>query len=196
MNVKIGKLLPDGNVRHIDLLNVEEPEKTAFTLKNFYSVEKRLDALLDLGNLSELNPSPYGKYRWCGDKVHCQAAIRDDSGNRKRNESMITARRDIFTTPVELCFLYENGSWTMLFGKHSASIDFPQILHLIKWKPFHKLEIYEFEKDNRFEKKHYVFHNWKELEEYADNANKPVYVFRSNRLIATINHPFIQKQTV
>ncbi|GAB6013578.1 hypothetical protein [Viscerimonas tarda] len=195
MKVRIGKLLPNGNVRHIDLLNVEKPEKTAFTLKNFYSVEKRLDALLDLGNLNRLNSSPYGKYRWYGDKVHCHAAIRDDNGSRKRNEAMITARREIFTNPVELCFLYENGNWTILFGKRSENIDFAQVLNVIKWKPFFNLEIYEFEKDNRFAKNHIAFADWKELEEYAERENKPVYVFRNNRLATTINHPLTKKQT-
>ncbi|GAB6013604.1 hypothetical protein [Viscerimonas tarda] len=195
MNVKIGKLLPDGNVRHIDLLNVEEPEKTAFTLKNFYSVEKRLDALLDLGNLNNLNPSPYGKYRWYGDKVHCYAAIRDDGASKRKNEALLSESRDVFAKAVELCFLYENGNWTILFGKRSENIDFAQVLNVIKWNPFLHLEIYEFEKDNRFAKNHIAFADWKELEEYAERENKPVYVFRNNRLAVTINHPLTKKQT-
>jgi hypothetical protein len=195
MKVRIGKLLPDGNVRYINLLNEEEPEATAFTLKNFYSVEKRLDVLLDLGNLNRLNPSPYGKYRWYGDKVHCYAAIRDDGTSKRKNEAILSESRDVFAKAAELCYLFENGNWTMLFGKRSENIDFAQVLNVIKWKPFLHLEIYEFEKDNRFAKNHIAFADWKELKEYAERENKPVYVFRNNRLITTINHPLTKKQT-
>jgi hypothetical protein len=191
MRVKIGKLLPNGCIRHIEVFHEGESNSTAFVLKNFYSTDKRVDALLDLGNLNNIGPSPYGKRmsHTVEDMVHCFAAIRDDGANKKKNEALESGNREAFTRLAELCYLYENGKWTVLIGKYSGNIEYPGILRLAWRQSFADLEIFEFQKGNELSKVYANFSDWKELVAYADTENKTLYVFRNNRLVSTINHP-------
>ena len=190
MKVKVGKVLPDGRIRHIEVFYEGESEATIFTLKNFYVTDKRIDALLDLGNVHRLHPSPYGRWQGHEDKVHCDAAIRDNGDSKKQNESRISANKEEFVMLTELCYLYENGKWTVHIGKrYSESIDFHALLDIIKWHPFSGLEVYEFNKENTFSQTY--FSDWNDML----NESKSLYVFRGNRLVKTINHP-LQKNKV
>lgn len=87
MNKIIGKVLPDGSIKHITLYDEFDcyvHGDIAPILKNFYSWKGRLDALLDLGNLYKLNPNPTDKFNNnINDTINCKAAIRD----RKQNEN-------------------------------------------------------------------------------------------------------------
>jgi hypothetical protein len=188
MRVKIGKLLPNGRFRHIEVFHEGESNSTAFVLKNFYSSDKRVNALLELGNLNNLGASPYGRWPGRGDKAHCYATIRDDGANKKKNEALESENRDAFSKLADLCYLYENGKWTIFAGKYSGNIEYPGILRLAWRQPFANLEIYEFQKENELSKVHTPFSDWKELVTYAGTENKKLYVFRNNRLVSTINH--------
>jgi hypothetical protein len=192
MSVKIGKLMPDGKIRHIDLFSGGMSESTIFTLKNFYTTEKRVDALLDLGNLSHIGPSPYGRCTDEYDFVHCYAAIRDNGANKKKNEAYVVEDKRMFANLAEVGYLYENGKWTILIGERSESIEFSQVLELIKWQPFRCIRIYEFQ-ENKLSEIHTPFLNWDAMRTYADKENKALYIFRNNRLATAINHPLTKK---
>jgi len=195
MKVKIGKLLPDGHVRHIGVIYKTEVRDISFRLKNFYSREKRLDALLNLGNLYRLGSSPYGKYRHgTDDTVNCFAAIRDYSENKKKNEAGNSFNRDIFAETAEICFLYENGKWSILRGKRNDSIDSPEIEGNEIYLPLNGLEIYRGSSLNKLERFMKVFHTWDEIKAFADENNETLHVFRGNRLVKTIFHRQLKKE--
>jgi hypothetical protein len=196
MSVKIGKLLPDGCVRHIEIFHGGISGATASTLKNFYSTEKRIDMLLDLGNLYHIGSSLYGRCTDRNDYLHCNAAIRDKGENRRKNEAVTSENREIFVKSAEVCYLYENGKWSILVGKHSVSIDFSTVFNLIKRNPLSRLEIYEFKNDGSFSKISDAFSNWDEILSHAATENKSLYIFRENRLVKTINHPLQKNKTV
>jgi hypothetical protein len=195
MTVRIGKLLPDGQIRHIEVFETGELEEIAFRLKNFYSTEKRLDALLDLGNLYRLGATPYGRYKWYDDILHCQAAIRDDNGSKKKHETAVSCDREFFTQSAEVCFLHENGNWLILAGKRMISIATPEIIRQAVLRPLEKLEVYSGLSASSFSKLHEDFAGWKELEEFACSKNQTLCVFRKNRLVKIINHPQTKKET-
>ena len=64
MSIQIGKLLPDGSVRHIKALHETLSKDLVRKLRVFYPNDRRVDALLSLGDIQKLGPSPYGK--WTG----------------------------------------------------------------------------------------------------------------------------------
>jgi hypothetical protein len=194
MSVKIGKLLPDGRVRYIDLFTGGISSATCFTLKNFYLAEKRVDALLDLGNLNHIGPSPYGRSLYRYDFAHCYSEIRDKKASKKENEAVVSESKEMFSKLTELSYLYENGKWTILIGERSESIEFSQVIELIKWNPFFYTEFYEFQKENQFSQFHPPVSTWKELKVYAERENKTLYAFRHNRLATVINHPLTKKK--
>ena len=63
MSIQIGKLLPDGSVRHIKALHETLSKDLVRKLRVFYPNDRRVDALLSLGDIQKLGPSPYGKDR-------------------------------------------------------------------------------------------------------------------------------------
>ena len=77
MSIQIGKLLPDGSVRHIKALHETLSKDLVRKLRVFYPNDRRVDALLSLGDIQKLGPSPYGKWTGTGDTVHCFSKIRD-----------------------------------------------------------------------------------------------------------------------
>ena len=90
-NAIIGKLQADGTVRSVYLHHDGYFSHAGRILRTFYRTEKRIDALLALGNLSGLGPSPYSKDASTPqalDKLHCRAYIRD-YGRKEKEEKQI-----------------------------------------------------------------------------------------------------------
>jgi hypothetical protein len=196
MKVKIGKLLPDGQIRHIEVFETGKLDKTAFRLKNFYLTEKRLDALLDLGNLYRLGATPYGKCKQYDDLLYCCAAIRDESGSKKKHEATVSGNKELFIRSADVCFLHENGQWSILAGKRTISIANPEIIRQAIRHPLENIEVYSGLSASSFSKHHEDFAGWKELKEFACSKKQTLYIFRRNRLVKTINHPQTKKETV
>lgn len=98
MNLYIGKLQNDGVVRYIALPYEEQYNAVPRMLGTFYSTDARVEALINLGNLVLLQPSPYKKWKGYGDMINCRAEIRDD-GEKKESicHSMPTTSKH---TPV------------------------------------------------------------------------------------------------
>ena len=51
MSIQIGKLLPDGSVRHIKALHETLSKDLVRKLRVFYPNDRRVDALLSLGDI-------------------------------------------------------------------------------------------------------------------------------------------------
>lgn len=51
---QIGKVLPDGNVRHIKAYLENTIDEISQKLRVFYSLDRRVDALLSLGDINVL----------------------------------------------------------------------------------------------------------------------------------------------
>lgn len=84
MNLYIGKLQNDGVVRYIAVPYEEQYNDVPRILGTFYSTDARVEALINLGNLVTLQPSPYKKWKGQSDTVNCRAEIRDD-GEKKES---------------------------------------------------------------------------------------------------------------
>lgn len=82
MNLYIGKLQNDGVVKYIAVPYEEQYNDVPRILGTFYSTDARVEALINLGNLVTLQPSPYKKWKGQSDTVNCRAEIRDD-GEKK-----------------------------------------------------------------------------------------------------------------
>ena len=54
MSIQIGKLLPDGSVRHIKALHETLSKDLVRKLRVFYPNDRRVDALLSLGDIQTL----------------------------------------------------------------------------------------------------------------------------------------------
>lgn len=91
MNLYIGKLQNDGVVRYIAVPYEEQYNDVPRILGTFYSTDARVEALINLGNLVTLQPSPYKKWKGQSDTVNCRAEIRDD-GREKRKASAAICR--------------------------------------------------------------------------------------------------------
>lgn len=53
MSIQIGKLLPDGSVRHIKALHETLSKDLVRKLRVFYPNDRRVDALLSLGDIQK-----------------------------------------------------------------------------------------------------------------------------------------------
>jgi hypothetical protein len=170
MKVKIGKLLPDGRVRHIEISSVEE-RKIAFMLKTFYSNDRQLDALLELGNLVYIGSSPCGKFGGINDGLHCYAEIRDNKKSLNKHGAQITNNKETFLNPKENCFFFENGKWTVqLQEKDTLS----------------QLTVYSV-KDKDFSREWISGLTWRQLLQKSGEENKSYYLFnKKNKLVASI----------
>lgn len=123
MSVYIGKVRSDGTVLLITLLNGRHHDQNVRILKRFYTREHRLDALLELGTLRLLRPSPYGKSSCTGDPVHCRAEHRDEYESKKKNLPFEAGSKEALSRMSDYCFLWENGKWLCLSKNGCVPID-------------------------------------------------------------------------
>ena len=114
MSIQIGKLLPDGSVRHIKALHETLSKDLVRKLRVFYPNDRRVDALLSLGDIQKLGPSPYGKWTGTGDTVPCFSKIRDGRETPRQSASRIADNADIFGRMEDTCLLFDNGRWHVM----------------------------------------------------------------------------------
>ena len=181
MSIQIGKLLANGTVRHIKVTNEELSERFLRVLKRFYPNEERVDALIALGDIHRLGPSPYGKWIDCRDEIHCFGAIRD---GRRDNTHLprIADSVEVFRSFADDCFLFAECKWYYLAMEEQIP-----------------LEEYEFKPNKNTICNVTKFRNrqpslcpaprmnsWQEIEEYAERGGEILYIFRGRRLVRII----------
>lgn len=191
MNAYIGKLQPDGQVKYISVTYDGAFDTVGMCLKNFYTNEKRIDDLLSLGNLYTLGPSPYGKYvDNSNDKIHCDAYIRDN-GNKPKGYRAETCNPETFFQLGECAYLYQEDNWIMKVESGAVNISDIRYMH----NAVHKtgstlmgLEVKAVDAEHGGLKTVNVreLQNWPALVAKANEDEATLFVFRANRLIATL----------
>ena len=193
-NAIIGKLQADGTVRSVYLHHDGYFSHAGRILRTFYRTEKRIDALLALGNLSGLGPSPYGKDTSTPqalDKLHCRAYIRDYGRKEKEEKAEIFPNKELFLAGGEIAYLYDNGRWYHACGGRVTDITSPLVSHLEEvYGPYPNLkdvEVYALKGGD------YPLERMarQELDALAAQERQTLYVFRrrDNRLIKIIRPP-------
>lgn len=192
----IGKLLPDGRVKYITLSYDGYFSHAGHILKTFYSTEKRVDALLELGDLQSIMPSPYGKFSGDihTDRIHCRAYIRDFNLPAKERKAQTEKSEEEFLR-CGLSYLYKDGCWyfsdegrkpmnisdisfSCYEEEYTPYSNLPNNIKICFVSPAGKIHPVKNDKDS-----------WEELQGLADECRTPLYVFSSkDKLIKTI-HP-------
>lgn len=191
MNLYIGKIQNDGVVRYIALPYKEQYNNVPRILKVFYPTATRIDALLKLGNLVTLQPSPYKKWQGYGDKVNCRAEIRDDGEKKGKHLPQFADTLEAYARLDAFLFLFQEGRWYFKTQNGfedlaTATITFPE-----KQDVFKGINLYELsEKGEISPLATSRFSDWKDMQAQAVTGNKTYYAFRGNKLITT--HPLKQ----
>ena len=191
MSIQIGKLLPDGSVRHIKALHETLSKNLVRKLRVFYPNDKRVDALLSLGDIQKLGPSPYGKWTGTGDAVHCFSKIRDGRETPRQSASRIADNADIFGRMEATCLLFDNGRWHVMDkGEHCE----PPLF--VEDTPSHDsmkpISVYV-NNHARLEKINTPQH-WQGLEELAERELRILYVYRGCRLVRIVRSSNLKKK--
>ena len=115
----IGKLLPDGTIRAIYCHSDGYPEWNGAMLVHYYSTHERIDALLDLGDISCLETSiekPAG--HTFGDSIegYTVASSRDRGEKGQDNKSVnfhsdTSFRRSANNCDAQYAYLWKDGEW-------------------------------------------------------------------------------------
>lgn len=174
------------------------------TIRNFYKTPEKVSALIDLGNLEWLGPSPYKKNKGDEDIVNCDSKIRDRKlSPGKHGSSTVTSeeqlmeqfsrshytytRSDQRNYRINCCFLFEDGKWYALVGGHKESIVTVDKSFLRKEILMDGLNVYYYKPESDHQKlQPENFFVWSQVQKKADEKNRIYYIFRNNRLISVI----------
>lgn len=192
MTTIIGNVLPDGRVKYIRCNDNETMRVTARLLKAFYSRQNRVDALLELGNIECLGPSPYGRSKGTSDELHCIAAVRDCGANAQVNKPEFITGKDIFLKANCPAFLFEDGHWLLAWKREFIRINSCYDIPLVRTIDRYGLSYISISRDEERSKKNgaiqeFSFTNWSDMCKQAVSNGDTYYVFRCKKLIATIN---------
>ena len=181
MSIQIGKLLANGTVRHIKVTNEELSERFIRVLKRFYPNDQRVDALIALGDIHRLGPSPYGRWTDCRDEIHCFGAIRD---GRRDNTHLprIADSVELFKSYAEDCFLFADGKWWYLSGEERIPLE-DYFIKPVK-NTIRHLTVYH-NANAGFAKVHNLT-RWEEIEEFAEREKVILYVYKYFRLVKIV----------
>lgn len=190
----IGKKLPDGKVKYIEVHYDGYFSWTGRILRTFYRTEKRVDALLELGHLSSIGSTPYGKNLMPPkdlDHIHCRAYIRDFGHTDKEFLPQTVPNKEQFFDDASIAYLYEDGKWYQSCLEHIQDISSCHLTHYEEPYPIYpnigQCEIYSVNDYSALQRLSPRPKYWKQLEELADEEQKTFYVFRKDKLIKIIS---------
>lgn len=188
----IGRVLPDGRVKYIKCEDRETIFEIARILLRFYKIESRVDALVELGNLYDLGPSPYGLYiEDQNDRVHCAAMIRDFKHIGDEEKPQIIDSKDVFLSATCPALLFENGQWFFVHDRKFIPVNTnDDIPHKRREMDTFGLSIIRLSlHKGRMQKDDigFEFSHWEDMVRQAKTDDDTYYVFSHKRLIATIN---------
>lgn len=188
MSTYIGILQQDGVIRYV-MTYEQSNRRLPAILKTFYPNESRVTALIELGNLYTVGPTPYGKSENFWDKLHCRAHIRDEREKKGKHQSRYAGSVKAFGELDGFKLLFKEGKWWYAEGAEFTS-ELPPYIEDKRQSSLTGLEISVLNKDGSIS--HFREHDvmsWKELEEKAMKNEDAYFIFRNNKLVATINHP-------
>lgn len=184
MEIKIGKALTDGTIQYI---SVNNGDGAIPLLRNFYPTETRVDALIALGNLIHLGPSPYGRWLCGDDPVHCCAEIRDYKEPPVRYAARTADNFEVYRLLGDVGFLYERGGWVMVTATACVSLSEADPATLVKSDGMAGLDIYMLI-SGKLDKIYKQPQSWDSLRELAREKKGNFYVFRGERYVARIEY--------
>lgn len=190
MSIQIGKLLPDGRVGHIKALHETLSKDLVRKLRVFYPNDCRVDALLSLGDIHKLGPSPYGKWTGAGDVVHCFSKIRDGRETRQQSVSRIADNTDIFSRMENTCLLFDSGKWYIIDKGERRELQLS-----VEDTPSHDsmkpITVYV---NNRARLEKIETPHWQELQELAERESRILYVYCGSRLVRIVRSSKLKKK--
>ena len=190
MNLYIGKLQEDGVVKYIALPYPEQYHEVPRILKNFYSTPNRIDALLNLGNLVTLQPSPYKKWEGVDDKINCRAEIRDDGEKKGKHLPQFADTLEEYAKLEAYLILFKEGRWYFKTRDGFEDLATATIASPDKQSAFKGIDLYKLsEKGEMTTVASSQFSGWGDMLDKAAAAGKTYFAFRGDKLITTINHP-------
>nr|DAE30226.1 MAG TPA: hypothetical protein [virus sp. ct5rm7] len=191
MSIQIGKLLPDGRVRHIKALHETLSHDLTRKLRLFYPNDKRVDALLSLGDILVLGPSPYGRWTGHGDAVHCHSRIRDNREAPQQFSARLADNTDIFSRMADSCLLFNNGKWYVVNGNELKELP-ASVGDVPSHDSMRQISVYV-NKQARLENIKTPEY-WQELEELAERESRILYVYRDRRLVRIVQSSNLKKK--
>lgn len=192
-NLYIGKIQDDGVVKYIAIPYTEQYQSVPRILKTFYPTDSRTDALLNLGNLVTLQPSPYKKWQGYNDKVNCRAEIRDDGEKRGKHLPQFADTLEDYARLNAFLFLFQDGGWHFKTPNGFESLATATIAFQDNQDVFKGINLYELsEKGEMNCIGTSQFTDWEKLYNKATSENKTYFAFRGDKLITTVNHPLNQ----
>lgn len=191
MSIQIGKLLPDGSVRHIKALHETLSKDLVRKLRVFYPNDRRVDALLSLGDIQVLGPSPYGKWTGAGDVVHCFSKIRDGRETLRQSVSRIADNTDIFSRMEDTCLLFDGGRWHVMDKGVRRKLPL-SVEDMSSHDSMKQITVYVNNR-GRLEKIETPEH-WQRLEELAERESRILYVYRGSHLVRIVRSSNLKKK--
>lgn len=189
----IGKKLPDGKVKYIKVHYDGYFSWTGRILRTFYRTEKRVDALLELGSLSSLGKTPYGKNLMPPkelDQIHCRAYIRDFGYTDKEFLPQVASNKEQFLDNASIAYLYENGKWYQSCEGRIQDISSCHLTHYEEHGSHNpnigQCEIYSVSCNSTLQRLSPIPQFWKQLEKLAVEEQKTFYVFHKNRFVKAV----------
>lgn len=195
MSMYIGKQQDGGEIMYISVSWNPLYDGVATKLKNFYPTQKRVDALLDLGNLVCLGSTPYGKYSWDEgyDCIHCRAEIRDDKEKKGKHLPRYSSETE-FLKLAGHQFLYKEGKWHYRYADGFSAI-LPETLSSCSDNSLEGLEFFQLNEKGELSYNYgRDFKCWNDIIAKSNEEQAPIFIFRGGKLITTINHPLTRQQ--
>lgn len=192
---KIGKVRADGSVLFISLNYGVDFEGNKSTLLRFYTREKRLDALLALGNLISLAPSPYHKHkgdRPIRDRVNCRAEIRDDFESKRKHQAKECENEDVFAKIYGPAYLWKEGVWYYISENECVKLAEKTIVKPKSPDSLSDCKVRHIDRDGEYQTYYKEkLENLSDVQRAADSEKFIFFIFRKSKLVKTI-HPQIQ----
>ena len=188
MEIIIGKVLNNGEVKYINVSKGYEFDITAPLLQNFFSKEERLDAMLALGNLERLGATPHGMY-YNNYMIHCCAEMRDNgSRNKVKHSAKTVGGMEEFYKVCKTGYFWMDSKWYVIANNSVTALNQADSSVMQKPIDISKFKLYKYADDDRLEQIYgHDFPSWAHLEAVARESDKIFYVFKGDKLIAIIN---------
>ena len=159
-------------------------------LGTFYSTDAGVEALINLGNLVLLQPSPYKKMERI--RRHDKLPGRNPGRRREKGKHLpqYADNLEAYASLDARLFLYMEGRWYFKTQNGFEPLSSVQVTFSSQRDAFKNISLYELSENGSFNCVHTIHsESWKDMQIKAITEKKTYYAFRNDRLVTTINHP-------